>query len=715
MSKELKVDARILRNEIVRKAAVANMTNIAKQREDLKQGIIPIPPERKSATEIAEDRTVQAGDALKNLIDLGFKDSDALAISSDLTHEQRVAFNRAYPQIQNDFSSRFSVRNSTPEFFIEYLKNYLKILKATGGIPNSIGYLQDNLITTPTDLLKLILTSENIERLTDLLTAEYGLTPLDGLNAVLTDLINVLPNTNVITDLNQVMITDPVLGFESIQDIMALVSPLPSQKVIKKILDAPHSNAAQRTQIRLDLLSKLDVLEPVAFRNLPTIYRDLAASVAAAVAPAPIGAPAPAPAPIGAPAPAPRTPTPPPIATPLGTPITTPLGTPPATPSSAVGLAPPKRTKRFSLLLMANYTNSANGIDYDVYMYNYTDPPKGGNKFFALILDPTASGASSSSSSASPVINLWGIDGSEMATFFAQFRSEIDISSGGTSFNISAMGAINTSSLDALLTRASRDSTNYNSRTFSKSEIDAMQFEQYEPSKVGFGIKKRPKTTPAKKQTGLKPIRLGKGFKNRDDPYTMYDEELKLTPISASDVIKKPPKKQAHKVSEGIDGDDYQKFDDKANRYIAFGKYAVNMRQLKKAVLQIVYKSLAPNPSFPSKKISSELQQYLFELLTNQKSLPALYKHVPEEEKKMFEKLAIFAGVFDKLNLPRINSLEDEKKEMDRFKLLHGEFIAGNDNVSIIRELRNLILKFLADNRISKAKAYEYLLELNNA
>ena len=45
-----------------------------------------------------------------------------------------------------------------------------------------------------------------------------------------------------------------------------------------------------------------------------------------------------------------------------------------------------------------------------------------------------------------------------------------------------------------------------------------------------------------------------------------------------------------------------------------------------------------------------------------------------------------------KLNESNITA-KDEKKEMDRFKLLHGEFIAGNDNVSIIRELRNLILK----------------------
>jgi hypothetical protein len=177
---------------------------------------------------------------------------------------------------------------------------------------------------------------------------------------------------------------------------------------------------------------------------------------------------------------------------------------------------------------MANYKNPASGIEYDVYMYAYTDPPKGGNKFFALILDPTASGSSSSSSSSSPVINLWGIDGSEMATFFAQFSSEINITSAGTAFNISAMGAIDTASLNKLLARAGKDPTNYNDRTFSKSEISAMQFEQYEPSKVGFGFKKRQKTTPAKKQTGLKPIRLGKGFKNKDDPYTMYDEELKL-------------------------------------------------------------------------------------------------------------------------------------------------------------------------------------------
>jgi len=737
MSKELKVDARILRNDIVRKAAVANMTNIAKQRADLKQGIIATPPDTKSATEISEDRTVQAADALKNLIDLGFKDSDAQSIASDLTHEQRVAFNRAYPQIQNDFSSRFSVRNSTPEFFIEYLKNYLRILKATGGIPNSIGYLQDNIVTTPTDLLKLILTSEYIERLRDILTNDYGLSMLDNqLNATLDDLAAVLPSSQVIADLNQAMISDPVLGFESIQDILQLLTPLPSKKVIQKILDEPHSTAAQKTQIRIDLLEKLDVLENNTYYALPAIYRDLAAA-AAPPPPVPvIGAPPPLggqpvlplggqPAPVGVP-PVGGQPAPvgaPPVGgqpvlpvggqpvlpvLPVGQPLPRAASPPPAAAVSSSVLTLPKRTARTALLLISNFTNPINRQDYDVYLYKYTDK---GATLFGLILEPLVSGASSSPPR---LINKWGIDGSEMAALFARYNYEISNTASGTSFNISALGNVDTASLTKLLDRVSKSPAGYRTRTFSTAEMSNMTNEIYEAGKAGFGLKSKSKPT-SKPTTGLKPIRLGKGFKNKDDPYTMYDEELKLTPINPADVVKKPPKKPAHKVSEGIDGDEYQKFDDKANRYIALGKYAVNMRQLKKGVLQIVYKSLAPMQTFPSKKISSELQQYLFELLTNQKSLPALYKHVPEEDKKMFEKIAIFAGVFDKLNLPRVNSLEDEKKEMDRFKLLHGEFIAGNDNVAIARELRSLILKFLADNRISKAKAYEYLLELNNA
>lgn len=704
MAKELKTDERILRDQIIRKSAVDNMTNIAKQREDLKQGIMPSTPIRKSATELAEDRTVQAGDALQNLIDLGFKESEAHEIASTLTQEDRVAFNRAYPQIKTDFESRFNVKNTTPAFFTEYIKKYMKVLKATKGVPSSVAYLQDNIITTPNDLLKLILTSEGMTKLYETLDASYRLDRYGALATTLTELIDNLPNGGVIANLNQVMNIDPVVGFEAIQDILKILKPLPSNKAIEKIMS---STSTTQTQKKRDLLDKLAVLAPTDFAELGNIYTELQQVIDDATistlppmgAPmgAPIGAPIGAPpVPIGAPLVAP--PTPPPIAVPT-----------PATSVSATLIAPPKNSKRRGLFLLP--LNSSTGVIFDVYLFNYN------KTYFAVIFEeaPSGSSSSSSSSSSSGSVVYWGLDISDISQFFDHFESQIDSNASGTAFNLSSLKPYTEAGLSKFLKSVNSDPSKYRTKFFSSKEMTDMTYDQYEPQKVGLGLKSKKTKAKVKATNGLKPIRLGKGFE-KNDPYRTYDEELNLTPISVGTVItKKPPKPKSHTVTEGVEGNEYEQFDDKANRYIAFGKYAINMRQLKKGVLQIVYKSLAPNPSFPSKKIGSELQQYLFELLTNKKSLPALYKHVSEDEKKMFEKLAIFAGVFDKLNLPRMNSLEDEKKEMDRFKLLHGEFIAGNDNVGIVRELRNLILKFLAENRISKAKAYEYLLELNNA
>ena len=669
MAKELKSDERILRDQIIRKSAVDNMTNIAKQRSDLRQGIMPVAPVRKSATEIAEDRTAQAGEALQNLIDLGFKESEAHEIANTLTHDDRVAFNRAYPQIKTDFDSRFNVKNSTPAFFIEYLHKYLEVLTASSGVPNNLAYTQDNLITTPNDLLKLVIPAEVINTLQTNFRG-IGLAIGSPLDLLLTDLQATLPNNDFIKSLNIAMVDNPVIAFRAIQAILDNTKSLPNFNGLRKITESRKTSNAEKFQI---LLNKFGSLTPANITALQNIRARIIANF-------PIVAPAPAPAPVPAPVPAPSP-------SPSGVPVI---------PTSVSDFIDEVRRLTATLSASASSAEYKKGtadncqplctIDtFDFYVFGYY---KSGDYYGIIIGYPA------------------------LPPEFAIVRDKITATQ--LKDILKATGPIQVFSKN-LSAYASANGLKVNAATL-VSYLKTGVSIPINGRMSGAGLHKTSKAKPTTKtQTGLKPIKLGKGFENNDDPYTMYNEELKLTPISHADVIKKPPKKQAHTVVEGVEGDEYQKFDDKTNRYIAFGKYAINMRQLKKSVLQIVYKSLAPNPSFPSKKISSELQQYLFELLTNKKSLPALYKHVPEDEKKMFEKLAIFAGVFDKLNLPRMNSLEDEKKEMDRFKLLHGEFIAGNDNVGIARELRNLILKFLAENRISKAKAYEYLLELNNA
>jgi Holliday junction resolvasome RuvABC DNA-binding subunit len=662
MSKELKVDERILRDQIIRKSAVDNMTNIAKQRSDLKQGITPIAPVNKSATDIAEDRTTQASEAVQNLIDLGFSGRDAQDIANTLPHQERVAFNRAYPQIKTDFNSRFSIRNTTPAFFIEYLNKYLEVLTASSGVPSNLGYLKDNLITNPNDLLKLIITSEMVSSLqNDLRNGRPAMvgTPLDLL---LTNLIAELPNSNTIMSLNLAMTGDPVMGYKAIQVILDAMKSLPNGDTIKKIVMSTSSSAPQKIAT---LLAKLGTLTPTDIAELQAVRTFLLNHfpVVATTAPSAVVSGMASPA--------------------VQTFISDIQAINPNLLPSAVGKTFAGATANCVPL------ETVDGVQFYVFSYS-----SGGTRYFGVLVETSSAPPTGdivrdriNYNHIKDFIRTLGL-GNQFAVGYANYRNSGPFPATAGIFE----DYVNTGSPISVNSRMA--GAGINGGKLSKSSK---------------------KQSTVKHHTGLKAIKLGKGFENRDDPYTMYNEELKLTPIRQEDIIKKSPKKQVHAVVEGVEGDEYQKFDDKTNRYIAFGKYAINMRQLKKSVLQIVYKSLAPNPSFPSKKISSELQQYLFELLTNKKSLPALYKHVTEDEKKMFEKLAIFAGVFDKLNLPRINSLEDEKKEMDRFKLLHGEFVAGNDNVGIARELRNLILKFLAENRISKAKAYEYMLELNNA
>jgi hypothetical protein len=661
MSKPLKVDEKILRDQIIRKSAVDNMTNISKQREDLRQGITPVAPIPQSATDIAEDRTAQAGDAIQNLMDLGFSGSDAQEIAGTMQHQERVAFNRAYPQIKTDFTNRFSIKNTTPAFFIEYLKKYLEVLKASSGVPSNLSYVQDNFVTTPNDLLRLVLSSEAIASLQTELKTTYGLATGSPLDVVLDALKADLPDTDFYKSLAIFVNDDPVAGYKAMQKILSNTKSLPNPQALDKIIkDRATSNADKL----ITLLAKLGTLTRANFRNLNAIGTFIKTTY-------------------------PTTPPPPPPPTALSPDVAAFVSDLQTALPTQLGTAG-KDLKQVSV----NYAFPLCTVDgVQFYLFYYKES---GDHFGVVRILSTAP-----------------LDGDIVKDkiLYAPLNAFLN------SPTFTGGGAITddfTAGYDAYIAAGAparkKNATslkNYLKTSTTPVIINGKRM-------VGSGIKKRRKSV-VKKNTELKPIILGKGFKNKDDPYTMYDEDLKLTPISQSDVIKKTPKKPVHTVAEGVDGDEYQKFDDKENRYIAFGKYAINMRQLKKSVLQIVYKSLAPNPSFPSKKISSELQQYLFELLTNKKSLPTFYKHVPEEDKKMFEKLAIFAGVFDKLNLPRVNSLEDEKKEMDRFKLLHGEFVAGNDNVAIARELRNLILKFLAENRISKAKAYEYLLELNNA
>ena len=70
------------------------------------------------------------------------------------------------------------------------------------------------------------------------------------------------------------------------------------------------------------------------------------------------------------------------------------------------------------------------------------------------------------------------------------------------------------------------------------------------------------------------------------------------------------------------------------------------------------------------------------------------------------------AGLIDTFKLKR-NQSETEKDEANRFNLLRGEVLAGNNNEKVMKELRGLILRFMNDGRIQQKEGTTMLVELS--
>jgi len=66
-----------------------------------------------------------------------------------------------------------------------------------------------------------------------------------------------------------------------------------------------------------------------------------------------------------------------------------------------------------------------------------------------------------------------------------------------------------------------------------------------------------------------------------------------------------------------------------------------------------------------------------------------------------------------KVDSPAIPKMKGEgQQEEDRFNILRGEIIAGNDNVKIAKEFKVILMKFMNEGRIPRRQANEILQEL---
>jgi hypothetical protein len=147
--------------------------------------------------------------------------------------------------------------------------------------------------------------------------------------------------------------------------------------------------------------------------------------------------------------------------------------------------------------------------------------------------------------------------------------------------------------------------------------------------------------------------------------------------------------------------------------YRTFGKYVMHIPHLTdKNVLNIKYPSLGSIPSIKPMTISEDYKDFIIDVMNtsrvNEKAFYALQPH----EQKHFERITKGAGLLDVFKLKRTGD-DEEKKEVDRFNLLRGNYLGGNNSEDVIKELKGLVVKFINDGRIARHEGLNLLMELS--
>jgi hypothetical protein len=147
--------------------------------------------------------------------------------------------------------------------------------------------------------------------------------------------------------------------------------------------------------------------------------------------------------------------------------------------------------------------------------------------------------------------------------------------------------------------------------------------------------------------------------------------------------------------------------------YRQFGKYVINIPQLKERdILNVKFPSLGRIPQFKPTPISDVFKEFLLDLLETGKISNRIYEQIPVEERQLFERIATGAGIIHSLKIKKTLT-DDDKADNERFAVLKGEYLAGNNSVALMKELRKLVVKFMSQGKISKTDGMNLLIELS--
>lgn len=157
--------------------------------------------------------------------------------------------------------------------------------------------------------------------------------------------------------------------------------------------------------------------------------------------------------------------------------------------------------------------------------------------------------------------------------------------------------------------------------------------------------------------------------------------------------------------SEGI------KSDGKGASYVPFGKFIINKKKLNDGIVMIK----RPNGSFmgelQTRHVTSKLKNIFEKIIGG--SIPSFkdYDVLEDDEREYLRFVSEKAYLSDKLDVPAPKK-DDSDKIIDRFNVLRGQLVAGNDNKQLIAEFKKLILLMSDKKLLPRRQVSDILIDI---
>lgn len=142
--------------------------------------------------------------------------------------------------------------------------------------------------------------------------------------------------------------------------------------------------------------------------------------------------------------------------------------------------------------------------------------------------------------------------------------------------------------------------------------------------------------------------------------------------------------------------------------FIVLGSKLINRKRLNDGVLQIRHPSLNHIMGMPSKKISRELTGVFKTILGGGVPDFNSLTKLSSDEQRTLRSVAERTQIDDRLSLPTPDK-DNEDREINRFLILKGQIESGNNNPSLIKEFKVLLMKMMKEKKIPKREAMEVL------